>query len=547
MLKRRARPKRVHGARKAAADGSGTWMHVAALSCVSLLMAAACCAAPATGSSAAPPTGATATGGPGTSPSSSPRAGTLPPVRLVFIGDVMLGRSVADVAAHDPGSIFEQLRPVLVDADLALANLESPLTTRPHASSGHPLEADPAVAQLLAGAGVDVVDLANNHATDAGPATVLDTMAAADAARVRSVGAGADATASATPLVLDLGGVRVGILAYDMTGGGTVATGASPGVNGWDRAAAKAAVAALRADVDLVVVALHGGVEYLPRPDPVLQEAVEDLAGWGADVVWGHGAHVPYPVRVIDVRRPAVMAPGLGNAVFDQRRVGTDEGTLLEVMADAEGVIAMRLGTIRIDAGRAAFTGWHDPAGDAVAVRGEWWTPVRVAVETAPAGCDTFDLNLVVTGLQADSHVVDAACGSVTAAGAVEMAIAYRHPLGRELLQDIYPGSPWADAEGMSAHLAVMTPDAHMVWAAGTLPDPIGTVAVCSGSLAVGYTTLDDPATFAAGAWTWSGFGFATASPLSRPTFIGCADIDHDGATEPLVRRPATTPGGTSP
>jgi hypothetical protein len=465
----------------------------------------------------------------------------------VFIGDVMLGRGVADVAAHDPGSIFENLRPALAEADLALANLESPMTSRPHATAGFALEADPAAARLLAAAGLDVVGLANNHATDAGPATVLDTIAATDAAGLRSVGVGADTAAAAAPLVLELGGVRVGILAFDMTGGGTAATAASPGVNTWSRGVARAAVASLRADVDLLVVGVHGGVEYLPRPDPVLQQAVDDLAAWGADVVWGHGAHVPYPVTVVDETRPVVVAPGLGNAVFDQGFAGTDEGTLLEVLADEDGVLAMRTGTIGIEAARAAFRGWHDPPGDAVAIRGDWWTPARAVVATPPARCDAFDLERVVTGLQTGSRVMAVGCGSVTAAGAPEMAIAYRHPLERKLLQGIDPDHLWADADGLSAHLAVMAPDARMVWAAGTLPDPIGTVAVCSGSLAVGHTTLDDPAVIAAGAWTWRGFGFVTAAPLPRPATIGCADVDHDGATEPFVHRSVTTPGGTSP
>ena len=178
--------------------------------------------------------------------------------------------------------------------------------------------------------------------------------------------------------------------------------------------------------------------------------------------------------------------------------------------------------------------------------RGDWWTPVREVVETAPVGCDASDLDRVVTGLQPGSRVVSASCGSVTDAGANEMAIAYRHPLDREILQGIYPDRRSASADGLSAHLAVMTSGARMVWAAGTLPDPIGAVVVCSGSLAVGYTTLDDSAVAAAGAWTWRGFGFATASPLSQPSSIGCADIDNDGATEPFVRRFATTPGGTS-
>lgn len=86
----------------------------------------------------------------GPSGSATPVDGTSPPVRLIFLGDVMLGRGVGPVAAADPGSIFEQLRPTLVRADLVLANLESPLTTRTHTAPGFALEADPAVAPLLA-------------------------------------------------------------------------------------------------------------------------------------------------------------------------------------------------------------------------------------------------------------------------------------------------------------------------------------------------------------------------------------------------------------
>jgi poly-gamma-glutamate capsule biosynthesis protein CapA/YwtB (metallophosphatase superfamily) len=468
------------------------------------------------------------------------------PVRLVFIGDVMLGRDVGEVGARDPGSIFERLRPALVDGDLSLANLESPLTSRPHAGTGYALEADPALAPLLAAAGLDVVDLANNHASDAGPQTVADTIAALRSADVRTVGAGEDAARARAPLTIDVGGIRVGVLAFDLTGG-TAAGDSSPGVNPWRRAAARAAVTALRAQVDLLVVALHGGVEYLPHPDPVLQRAVDDLATWGVDVVWGHGAHVAYPVAVADGSRGAVLAPGLGNAVFDQQIPGTDEGTLLEVLGDRDGVVAMRTGSIAIRAGRASFTGWQDPARDAVAIRGEWWTPVRPVATITARPCGSIDIDRIATGLQADSRIVAAGCGSVTAAGAAEAVVAYRYPLERKLLQDAYPGRRWADADGLGAHLAVMAPDGDIVWAAGTLPDPIGAVAVCSGSLAVGLTALDDPAVVAASAWTWRSFGFVTAPPLDHPSSIGCTDVDHDGATEPLIRRSATAPGGSTP
>jgi poly-gamma-glutamate capsule biosynthesis protein CapA/YwtB (metallophosphatase superfamily) len=462
------------------------------------------------------------------------------PVRLIFLGDVMLGRGVGVVAAADPGSIFEQLRPAFVGADLVLANLESPLTSRPHTAPGFALEADPVVAPLLASAGIDVVDLANNHATDAGPDTVLETISATTAAGLRTVGAGADEAAAAAPVVVHVGRLRVGVVAFDLAGG-VAARVATAGVNPWDPAAAKRAVTDLRAAADVVIVGLHGGVEYLPHADPVLQRVVDQVASWGADVVWGHGSHVPYPVTTTGGERPAVVAAGLGNALFDQNQPGTDSGTALEVLADQSGALAWRTGRLSIAAGRSSFAGWDDPTGDAVALRKEWWTPVRMVTQQPTNGCASVNRDTVLTGLPARSTVVSSDCGSVTGRSDRETVLAYRRPASDEVLHAAFPGHRWADAGGRSAHLAVIGPDGTMRWGAATLLDPIGSVAVCSGALAVGFTTLDDPTVIAAGAWTWSGFGFRTTPTLARPLSIGCADVDHDGSTEPLIRRASTT------
>ena len=463
----------------------------------------------------------------------------------MFLGDVMLGRGVGVVAAADPASIFEQLRPVLLDADLALANLESPLTLRPHRAAGFALEADPAAAPLLASAGIDVVGLANNHAMDAGPSTVADTVAAVAAAGVLVVGAGEDQRAAAAPLMVRLGGILVGILAFDLSGGAGAGV-SSPGVNTWEPVAAQRAVANLRAAADVVVVGLHGGVEYLGRPDPVLERVVAQLGSWGADVVWGHGAHVPYPVNIATSTgtRSAVLAPGLGNALFDQRLPGTDTGALLEVLVDRSGVLAMRTGQVSITAGRTAFSGWEQPEGDAVALGADWWSPVRSVVEQPATSCEALDEASIIGSLPAGSIVSGFGCGAVTgteadaATGAdLEMVVAYRRPATAELLQRAFPGHQWVDHDGMTAHLAVMAADGTMRWGAATLLDPISTVAACSGSLALGFTSLDDPTLTGAGAWTWHGFGFRTAPVLTGPASIGCVDVDNDGMTEPLVRR----------
>jgi hypothetical protein len=64
---------------------------------------------------------------------------------------------------------------------------------------------------------------------------------------------------------------------------------------------------------------------------------------------------------------------------------------------------------------------------------------------------------------------------------------------------------------------------------------PVGSLAVCDGSLALGFTSLDDASIVAGGAWVWDGFGFRTAAVLSGPARPGCADVDGDGRSEPVL------------
>jgi poly-gamma-glutamate capsule biosynthesis protein CapA/YwtB (metallophosphatase superfamily) len=449
---------------------------------------------------------------------------------LAFVGDLMLGRGVAPVVAGDPSSIFEQLRPALAGADLVLGNLESPLTRRPHEVGEHALEADPDAARLLAGAGFDVLSLANNHATDAGSDGVTDTLAALSTSGLRGVGAGATADDAGTPLLLDVAGARVGIVAFDMAGG-RPATATTAGVNPWDLARARDAVTRLRRDADVVVVSLHGGVEHLPRPDPVLEHATELLAEWGADVVWGHGAHVDFVVDVAEgPEARVVVAPGLGNALFDQRLPGADEGAVLQVMADRDGVLAMRTGRIEIDAGRSALVGWDDPAGDAVALDGSWWTPVRPwavapAAETSSSG----------RPLPAGAVEVARAAGDVTGTGAVDVVVAYLRAATPHRVRTTFPGAGWLDADGRTAHLAVFTSEPRMRWGSSLMLQPVGAIAVCTGSMALTFTSLAEPGVVGGGAWFWDSFGFRTAPVLDGAATAACADLDGDGRTEPLL------------
>ena len=69
------------------------------------------------------------------------------------------------------------IKPTLAGTDLALVNLEGPLSRcAAPAPKRYPLHADPRRVELLRAAHVEVVSLANNHALDCGPEGLVESV-----------------------------------------------------------------------------------------------------------------------------------------------------------------------------------------------------------------------------------------------------------------------------------------------------------------------------------------------------------------------------------
>jgi hypothetical protein len=83
---------------------------------------------------------------------------------------------------------LQKVAPILREADIAFANLETPLSDKARHSGA--FRTPPAFADGLKWAGIDVVSTANNHALDAEGEGLLDTKAALWEAGVGAVGTG---------------------------------------------------------------------------------------------------------------------------------------------------------------------------------------------------------------------------------------------------------------------------------------------------------------------------------------------------------------------
>jgi poly-gamma-glutamate capsule biosynthesis protein CapA/YwtB (metallophosphatase superfamily) len=245
-----------------------------------------------------------------------------PSASLVFLGDIMLGRGVADAhAGGDWGSVLQTLQPLTRAADLALATLESPfLCEEVSTKDPRSLAAPPEAAAALTSSGLDVLSIVNNHAQDAGPEGIRCTIRALADLGITSLD---------SPLVereITAGGVPFVFLAFDFTG--DVQEGAVETIERRIRLASGAG--------KFVVVSLHWGLEYQSGHDALQERIASQFADARAGILWGHHPHVSQDIAW---RNRTLILYSLGNAVFDQYKPeGVRHGTLVWAEVDRRGI-----------------------------------------------------------------------------------------------------------------------------------------------------------------------------------------------------------------
>ncbi|MGM0385299.1 MAG: hypothetical protein ACQERF_04865 [Actinomycetota bacterium] len=213
---------------------------------------------------------------------------------------------------------------------------------------------------------------------------------------------------------------------------------------------------------------------------------------------------------------------------------------VVEVLANAEGVIAFRTGARRKDA--ADQVAWDLPSGDAVALDGAWWTLARPVQPVASREPDPA--RLAPLGVE----VVDATTGDPDGDGTDEVVVVFRRTFRETVVSGLLPDVAGTDDAGRSLHLGLYDADLTQEWVAGTVFRPVSAVAACDGALALAFaSSVAATDRVAAGASLWGGFGFTSlpdVPDLPGPGDPACADVDGDGRTEPVVinRKGRTSP-----
>ncbi|GAC1579591.1 MAG: hypothetical protein NVS3B24_13540 [Candidatus Dormibacteria bacterium] len=226
---------------------------------------------------------------------------------LVVTGDIIPARTTNSkmVAMANFRWPFSATSDYLHSGDIEFANLEAPLFTGCKATTtGLSFCGDPRFIDGLNYAGINVVNLSNNHLTNFGPRGTDSTVKLLTDHGIQPCGLGLAAHVTVK-------GVRFVFLGFN---------GVGVAVN---RAELKREIDLARPSADVVVVQFHWGREYVLTPrstgDSIAPDDPRDIGHLaiddGADLVIGNH---PHAVQGVEIYRDHLITYAHGNFVFDQ-------------------------------------------------------------------------------------------------------------------------------------------------------------------------------------------------------------------------------------
>lgn len=240
-------------------------------------------------------------------------------VKIAAVGDIMLGTSYPDSSFLPKNGSFSLFRPLhkhLTDADITFGNLEGVLTddlseVKDCFTEGrcYYFAMPTAFTPSLQKAGFDIISLANNHINDFGYIGRKSTKRSLHKHNIRHAGL------SEKPAdIFTQNGVKYGFCAF-APNAGTLSIK--------DLKKAEKVVQYLDSLCDIVIVSFHAGGEgveyqhvtrqtefYIGENRGNVYEFAHKMIDAGADVLLGHGPHVP---RAVEVYKNRFIAYSMGN------------------------------------------------------------------------------------------------------------------------------------------------------------------------------------------------------------------------------------------
>lgn len=277
-----------------------------------------------------------------TQPTETPPTTT---VHMAFAGDLIItdGVVLSGGADMNYGKVFQDVAPVLANADVAVLNLEGNLYGAPYGTET--ASAPQTMMEALDDAGVDLIQLANSYSINHGVSGLAQTIDRVRAAGMEPVGAWADNDTfqkSRGFTLRNVNGLKVAFVAFTKgVGGLALPAGSENCVNvlytdydstyqSVDTEKITAVMkSAAREEPDAIVVLLHWGSKDSDTVSASQKRILRLLQELGADAVIG--THPIYLQQMSMNENGQFVAYSLGNFYSDAQDSGMEYSVILDL------------------------------------------------------------------------------------------------------------------------------------------------------------------------------------------------------------------------
>lgn len=245
-------------------------------------------------------------------------------VRLTIGGDTSIDSEFADAA--DRWGVdypWKEVSEVFAGSDIAIVNLETCVSERgvSEKREGYGFRTPPRMLEGFKNAGIDMVNLANNHVRDFGYDALLDTFTHLSEYGIDYFGAGEDLERAAGLVIKEVNGIKIGFAAanYVSLKGDCAAAEGHAGISMIYKMEDERTTEFINrigeydALCDVLIVFMHCGVEETFEVNSYQKKLSRALIDSGADIVVGGHPHTLQPIEFYN-GKPIIYS--IGNLIF---------------------------------------------------------------------------------------------------------------------------------------------------------------------------------------------------------------------------------------
>jgi len=271
---------------------------------------------------------------------------------LMAVGDALIHDGVYKDASlgngnYDFSKQFTYFKEIVPNYDLAFYNQETVIGGKDLGVSSYPCFNTPdEFANNMIDLGFNLVNLASNHTLDKREkGAEYSAQFWSSKENIYAAGNYSSKEARDEIIIKEKNGITYAMLAYTYgTNGIPVPEGKDYLVNLYSDEKAKADIEKARDKVDVLIVSMHWGTEYVNEPTEEQKRQAQYLASLGVDIIIGTHPHVVQPITFID---DTLVIYSLGNFISAQDT--NNKRTGLMVSLDINKVKVGENVTINID------------------------------------------------------------------------------------------------------------------------------------------------------------------------------------------------------